>query len=157
VDRYWLVVVRDRRTDRKQTTWIWPTIGEEVSRPMNNCLRPMGIPYATYRRDLGTAKARLQHLKAIPHCERDPMPAWPGDLIETVKGVRRLLNDELAKGQGMPNTWTRDQYPPSDLVRRTPAVHILEFLSEGLTNPPLETEDTQPDESDDAAPGLIPR
>jgi hypothetical protein len=125
---------------------------------MNNCLRPTGIPYASYRRDLDPDKARLQHPEAIPHSERDPMPAWPGSLIDTVKGVRRILNDELAKGQGMPTGWTGGQYPASNTTRRTPAVHILEYLSGALTSPPA-AQVLEPTDDDDAEsiPDLIPR
>jgi hypothetical protein len=48
VDRRWLTVVRYRlRKDKHDLKW--PDLAGEVSRPMNNCLCPSGIPYAAYR------------------------------------------------------------------------------------------------------------
>jgi hypothetical protein len=57
------------------------------------------------------------------------MPAWPGRLIETPKGVRRILNDEVALGQGVPKSWLSDHYPRGSTVRKTVALHLLEYLS----------------------------
>jgi hypothetical protein len=43
-----------------------------------------------------------------------------------------MLNDELARGQGIPKGWLSETYPRSEAVKRTVAVHILEYLSEVL-------------------------
>jgi hypothetical protein len=47
VDRNWLVVIWDE-AGSKQQDFSWPSLGEVVSRPMNNCLRPVGVPYSAY-------------------------------------------------------------------------------------------------------------
>jgi hypothetical protein len=100
------------------------------------------------------------------------MPAWPGSLIETVSGVRRMLNDELARGQGVPKGWLGETYPRSESVKKTVAVHILEYLSDILVvvpthispllrSPALTTSTTDEDAHDEAfswnPPDLTPR
>jgi hypothetical protein len=102
---------------------------------MANCLRPTGIPSSAYRHDLDSDKAKLASVHSIPHCERDSMPAWPGSLIETARGTRKLMNDEIARGLGAPKSWLGDAYPKAGTVRRTPAVHLLEYLSHFLVTP----------------------
>jgi hypothetical protein len=57
------------------------------------------------------------------------MPSTAGSFIHTPKGTRRLLNDELAKGLGMPKTWLEDQYPDGSSLKTTVALHILESLT----------------------------
>jgi hypothetical protein len=56
------------------------------------------------------------------------MPSQPGSIICTSKGVRRLLNDELAKGLGVPKMWLQDTYPNGRSVRNIVALHVLEAL-----------------------------
>jgi hypothetical protein len=155
IDKPWLIVVRYNEEFQK-TTWQWQPVTEEIRRPMNNCLRPTGIPYSTYRTDLQTAKARLAHTLPIPDCEKDPMPAHPGHLISTLRGTRRLLNDKLARRQGVPKSWMANKYPRSKLVNRTVVpVHILEYAGAMLTKP---VKPVEPDEdSDEEPPSLIPR
>jgi hypothetical protein len=131
IDLVWLVVVRSKRTTDKQE-FKWPNAGPEVSRPMNNCLQPTNIPRAAYKHQLDTDAKKLLCPVVIPHCDRDPMPAWPGSWIDTPRGVRRLLNDELSKGQGTPKAWLGEHYPHGSVVRKTVAVHILEYLSDTL-------------------------
>jgi hypothetical protein len=97
---------------------------------MNNCLRPANIPRAAYKPHFDTDEQKLLAHKSIPHSDRDPMPAWPGSLIETQRGVRRLLNDELARGQGTPKAWLGEHYPRGSVVRKTVAVHLFEYLSD---------------------------
>jgi hypothetical protein len=53
------------------------------------------------------------------------MPPIAGSFINTPKGIRRLLNDELAKGLGMPKTWLEDNYPDGASLKTTVALHIL--------------------------------
>jgi hypothetical protein len=93
VDRQWLIVAGYKKDDRGSPLE-WPPIEQEVRHPMFNCLRPTGIPGNAFRRDLASdEKARFQYPDAIPNRERDPMPFWPGALVQTPKGTRRLLND----------------------------------------------------------------
>jgi hypothetical protein len=47
VDRTWLVVARVQ--DQEWAHWTWPIFPAAVSRPMNNCLRPVGIPRSAYQ------------------------------------------------------------------------------------------------------------
>jgi hypothetical protein len=49
-------------------------------------------------------------MAAVPRSDVDAMPARPGSFIVTAQGTRRLLNDELAKGLGTPNTANKN-YP----------------------------------------------
>jgi hypothetical protein len=129
VDRRWLVVVRYRSEDDMHDTK-WPELGEKVSRPMNNCLRPSGIPYAAYHKVQDIINDQTRPKPFTRHSELDPMPPWPGHLIDTPKGVRRLLNDELTRGLGTPKAWLGDIYPRSETVRQTVPVHLLEYLSD---------------------------
>jgi hypothetical protein len=127
VDRYWLIIVHYRST-LLDPELDWPEVSEEVCRPMSNCLRPTGVPGRAYRHDLDSDKAKLAYQHAVAGSEREPMPAWPGSLISTPRGTRKLLNAELAQGLGTPKPWLGDVYPQSGTVRRTPAVHILEYV-----------------------------
>jgi hypothetical protein len=123
VDRPWLVVARVH--EHEWADWTWPQFPAEVTRPMNNCLRPANIPRSAYR----TSPAFAQEAVDAPDCDRDAMPPIAGSFIQTPKGVRRLLNDELAKGLGMPKTWLEDHYPDGASLRTTVALHILESLT----------------------------
>jgi hypothetical protein len=84
--------------------------------------------------------------------------------IVTERGTRRLMNDELARGQGTPKSWLGDQYPKGKMVRQTIAVHLLEYLSPLLTRPRVNREDGKPHptpkvqdrQAPDIAPGQIP-
>jgi hypothetical protein len=63
------------------------------------------------------------------------MPAKPGSLIQTHEGVRRLLNDELAKGLGVPKTWLGDRYPSGKAVANTVSLHLFEGLTSSFVVP----------------------
>jgi hypothetical protein len=60
------------------------------------------------------------------------MPFRPGSFIETTRGTRRLLNDKLAKGLGIPKAWLEGIYPHTKTIWRTPAVHLLEYIGQLL-------------------------
>jgi hypothetical protein len=47
-----------------------------------------------------------------------------------------MLNEELARGQGVPKDWLGESYPRSESVMKTVAVHILEYLSDILVVAP---------------------
>jgi hypothetical protein len=128
VDRTWLVVARHHDKDLS-----WPEWPEKVTRPMQNCLRPTGIPKAAYRPDPKTAQARVPGQTTPPRSEFDVMPFIPGSWIGTPRGVRRILNDEIARGLGILKTWLEGVYPLGSLISRTVALHIFEALGPLLT------------------------
>jgi hypothetical protein len=80
------------------------------------------------------------------------MPAWPGKIIDTARGLSRLLNDELARGQGAPKAWLGATYPRPETVRMTVPVHILEYLSHVLVSDTASVE--EPTTSPDAGPSM---
>jgi hypothetical protein len=62
------------------------------------------------------------------------MPHKPGSFINTHRGVQRLLNDELAKGLGVPKAWLSDIYPSGKSVANTVSLHLLEGLTPSLVS-----------------------
>jgi len=120
VDRTWLIVVRHRVKNLS-----WPEWHGKVTRPMQNCLKPVGIPKAAYRPDPHIDVADGSGRTELPRSEYDSMPFIPGSLISTPRGTRRLLNDEIARGLGVPKKWLEEVYPTGQLVRRTVALHIF--------------------------------
>jgi hypothetical protein len=96
VDRAWLTVARIPAD--ALNGWAWPHFPEPVTQPMSNCLRPTGVPWSAYH------SSPNHHDGPIPHVDEDSMPARPGSFIRTVRGMYRLLHDELAKGLGAPKT-----------------------------------------------------
>ena len=128
VDRSWLLVARVLECDWE--SWSWPDFPPSTIRPMNNCLRPAKIPWSAYR------VGDVYQDTSIPDCNKDPMPWRPGSVIQTRKGIWRLLHDELAKGLGVPKTWLQDHYPSGRIVEDTVALHLLEGLSPLLIRSP---------------------
>jgi hypothetical protein len=63
------------------------------------------------------------------------MPSQPGENIRTTGEVRRLLHDELCNGLGVPKSWVRD-CPDGRIVKRTIALHLLEYLTPLLVSRP---------------------
>ena len=77
----------------------WPKKSTMPARPMGNLLRPVGIPWASYRRDLeGLNQTTV--IRHIPDSRQDPMPSRVGDLIRTPKGVQPVFSD--TRGLGIP-------------------------------------------------------
>jgi hypothetical protein len=132
VDRSWLIVARI--PDKALYGWAWPVFPDWVTRPMSNCLRPRGVPWSAYH-----SSPNQQDAARIPHADEDSMRARPGSFIQTDRGTRRLLHDELAKGLGAPKNWIGDRYPDGRTLQPTVALHILENLS-----PLLQKEVLQP-------------
>jgi hypothetical protein len=62
------------------------------------------------------------------------MPAKPGAFIQSDRGTRRLLHDELCIGLGVPKPWVRE-YPEGPLVQQKVALHLLEYLTPLLLRP----------------------
>jgi hypothetical protein len=62
------------------------------------------------------------------------MPAQPGTFIQTDRGIRRLLHNELCNGLGVPKPWVLE-YPDGKTARRTVALHLLEYLTPALLQP----------------------
>lgn len=120
VDRTWLVVARHIAKNLS-----WPEWHGTVIRPMQNCLKPVGIPKAAYRPDSNPDVARGSGRTDLPRSEYDAMPFIPGSLISTPRGTRRILNDEIARGLGVPKKWLGEVYPTGQLIRRTVALHIF--------------------------------
>jgi hypothetical protein len=80
VNRPWLVVARVH--EHEWAEWTWPLIPAEVTRPMNNCLRPANIPRSAYRTSPFT-----QEVGDIPDSDHDDMPLLAGSFIRTLKGT----------------------------------------------------------------------
>jgi hypothetical protein len=120
VDRTWLLVARHTCKNLR-----WPEWHRKVVRPMQNCLRPTGIPWVAYIRPENNHRPQSQINLPSPRTEWESMPHIPGSLIETSSGVRRILNDEIARGLGVPKTWLGEVYPSGQLVRRRVALHDL--------------------------------
>jgi hypothetical protein len=59
----------------------------------------------------------------------DPMPATPGKIIQTDRGRRRLLKDELARGLGVPKHRLEALRLTGRLLSETTSLHILEYLT----------------------------
>jgi hypothetical protein len=115
---------------------------------MVNFLRPCGIPQTAYR--------NIPRELHVPHPDLDPIPAQAGSLIWTKRGTRRLLNNELAKGLGIPKVWMADQYPPGWLVHDTVDVHLLEYLTTDLSDHETPTRITNPSTKERTATNFIP-
>jgi len=104
----------------------WDFLPEDMGyRPMSNCLRPTGA---------GPTRDSLPSDQvSVPHAARDPMPSRPGSWIETDRGFRRLHADELAKGLGVPRSWSRDPLLTTNkCVDHLVGVHLWEGISHSL-------------------------
>jgi hypothetical protein len=88
---------------------------------MANCLRYVGVPGSAYRHPIQDSA------RPLPQANQDCMPARAGTLIQTLRGSRRLLHDELANGLGVSKQWLED-YPPGAWTQRTVALHMLQYL-----------------------------
>ena len=119
IDQLRLIVARVYKGVKEG--WTWPEMPTSVCRPMSNCLRTHGIPHKAYRTGPSTAW--------VPSAVLDPMPENPGSLITTDKGTRKLLNDKLAYGLGIPKTWLAQTYPNGRALKNTTSLHILEYLT----------------------------
>jgi hypothetical protein len=98
VNRRWLLVVVRVHANAKMG-WVWPELSQEVRRPMANCLQHVGVPGSAYQH-------RLQDsLRPLPQANQDCIPAKAGTLIQTQRGSRSLLHDELAYDLGVPKQW----------------------------------------------------
>jgi hypothetical protein len=133
VDRQWLIVARYLKT--ATTGWTWPDLPNKVPRPMANCLRYTGVPGSAYR------QVPSDFNGPIPDATYDCMPGYPGAVIKTDRGIRRLLHDEYATGLGVPKHWAR-KYPPGGLVKRTIDLHLLEYITPNLLSPAPRPPDT---------------
>jgi hypothetical protein len=112
VDQDKLLIIRVQRD--LEEGWTWPELFTNAVRPMSNCLRPMGVPVKAFVKG--------------PPTEWDPMPSYPGAVIQTQNGRRKLMNDELARGMGAPKEWVTEWYPTSATLKQTISLHLLEYL-----------------------------
>jgi hypothetical protein len=126
-----------RRASRDEREWCVPT-SDLPARPMSNCLRPFGA-----RRNQDSCPVTNND---VPDAATDPMPSKCGAWIQTTAGYRRLYADELAKGLGVPSTWSEEgrcglkARHLNNLVGihlwEAVGVSALEFLGETLKSPP---------------------
>jgi len=129
VDQSRMIVLRilnyDTMNEMKVT---WPKKSTMPARPMGNLLRPVGIPWASYRRDLeGLNQTTV--IRHIPDSRQDPMPCRVGDLIRTPKGVRPLFSDEIAKGLGIPkNHLNEKRHPNASQISNSTCLNIWEAV-----------------------------
>jgi hypothetical protein len=127
VDRKWLICAQTLH--RAKLGWNWPTLPTEVTRPLANCLRPVGVPGSAYRHFPSNSD------RPLPDARNDFVPAEPGGTyIKTAKGSRRLLHNELCNGLGVPKPWVQE-YTSGKIVQRTVALHLLEHLTPTLLRP----------------------
>jgi hypothetical protein len=126
VDRKWVICARTLQ--RAKTGWTWPELPQEVTRPMANCLRYVGVPGLAYRH------VPQDSCHPLPNAQTDCMPAMPGAIIKTERGSRMLLHDELCNGLGVPKPWVLE-YPDGRVVQTTVALRLLEYLAPVLLSP----------------------
>ena len=110
--------------------WTWPRASTGPARPMANLLRPYGIPPRAWRRSMS------DHDKTqAPNSSFDPMPDRIDALIQTPKGTRVLLADELGKGLGISDV-SRDPKirPPSSLITGCTGIHLWAAMRPSLAN-----------------------
>ena len=151
VNQEWLVVARLNETLDHLDHWDWPDLPPPAHRPMANCLRPFGVPWKAYQKN----PTRQLPDRYIPHQDLDLMPAFAGSYIQTTKGIRRLLHDELSKGLGVPSTWLDNIYPKGNLVEQTVGVHMFEYLTSALHEPTKAIEVEEPSDVGDLEQAFI--
>lgn len=117
-----------RIAEPKSAGWTWPA--EEAAstevRPMSNLLTPPGLvgwnKYIRNRPDL-----EEQALDVLT----SPMPNQIGSLIQTDRGMRRLLPEEVARGLGFPKEM--GLAPSATTLERSTSVFHWEYLSQGFS------------------------
>jgi hypothetical protein len=116
-----------------------PTEMGEAPRPMGNLLTPPGLLRTRY---LPPSDFDEVTLLTIPHAQVDPMPNKPGAVIRTEKGIRRLKDEELARGLGLPKSW---EVPPENLnqptLSATTSSFHWEYLAQCLSQAPSDLQD----------------
>jgi hypothetical protein len=81
----------------------------------------MGVPAKAFVKGSPTEWEPVSHLH--------PMPSYPGAVIQTQNGRRKLLNNELARGMGAPKEWVTEWYLTSATLKQTISLHLLEYLT----------------------------
>jgi hypothetical protein len=139
-EREWFVPTSELppRPTRDEREWCVPT-SDLPPRPMSNCLRPFG---ARHNQD----SCPVTNKNDVPDAATDPMPSKCGAWIRTTAGYRRLYADELAKGLGVPSTWSEvgrcslKARHLSNLVGihlwEAVGLSVIKFLGEHLKPPP---------------------
>lgn len=130
IDQPRFIIIRCKRDGGFD--WHWETVCPQPPRPMSNLLIPHGLLPPQSHREY--ARQNLLNFP-LPRWDCDPMPCRPGSWIETSKGRRRLLNEEIGRGLGIPKTWNL-QYASkgtrADLNHTTSLFH-WEYLGRCLT------------------------
>jgi len=128
LDQYRILIARVRNEDSAK--WVWPSCSEDrtVRRPMHNLLTPVGL----IAKNSYVSKA----VGIISEADTDPMPPFPGALIRTEKGVRKLKTNEYCRGLGYTKEESDDV--PEQLARQTTSIYHWEYLSPILAGIPSE-------------------
>jgi hypothetical protein len=109
--------------------WVPPVASTHASRPMSNLLRPHGVPREAYFH----ADRHRPVTEAVPSSTTCSMPCAVGSWIDTPRGIRKLLPDELAKGLGVPLEWTNSGTPlPARYLNHLVGTHIWESLGAAI-------------------------
>ena len=96
---------------------------------MHNLLTPVGL--------IAKESYVSTTTSIVSEANADPMPPFPGALIRTESGVRRLRNDEYCRGLGY--TKEISEQVPEKLARQSTSIYHWEYLSPILTGIPPET------------------
>lgn len=126
------VVVRILDTGRLD--WGWPAPDTGPGRPMSNLLTPLGLlPYRS-RQEYGWSRDRTQ--RPLPSWDTSPLPSRPDSWIETRDGRRRILDEEIGRGLGVPKSWKVDYARGNarDDLNHTSSVFLWEYLGRCLTS-----------------------
>ena len=113
-DRALVIRVRSEEANANSGEWKWDQWDHNLSviRPMSNLLVPPGLVHRT------------------PKWHSHPMPPKVGALIETDKGTRGLMAEEVARGLGVPKGAEKDLSTSS--LDRTTSVFHWEYLAYSL-------------------------
>lgn len=107
----------------KNLKWEWPAVDPTTTRPrpMSNLLTPAGFIGKKSFLPAEKHAARLH----IP-TQEDPMPDQCGALIQTDRGVRRLMPDELGRGLGLHKPSA--SLATAKVLNRSTSVFIWEYI-----------------------------
>ena len=70
----------------------------------------------------------------VSNSQQDPMPAIPGRWIKTDQGIRRLRNEEVCRGLGVPKEWnlTPEAMTATNISKSTSVYH-WEYIGQSLS------------------------
>jgi hypothetical protein len=110
-------------------TWEPPAASTHAPRPMSNLLRPHGVPRQAYFH----ADRHRPITGTVPSSTTCSMPSTVNSWINTPRGIRKLLPDELAKGLGVPLEWMNSGQPlPARYLNHLVGTHIWETMGAAI-------------------------